>query len=118
MESYSLKELQAYIHQNDSRPKNKQAYFFKLVEEVGELSEAIRKGSRLAETGSIKGTIEEELYDVLYYVLALANFYEIDMEEAMRLKEEFIKQKNAKRKLAQGQQRNEDSSGMDGETNE
>jgi len=50
--------------------------------------------------------------------LALANFYEIDMEEAMRLKEEFIKQKNAKRKLAQEQQRNEDSSGMDGETNE
>jgi len=118
MESYSLKELQAYIHQNDSRPKNKQAYFLKLVEEVGELSEAIRKGSRLAETGSIKGTIEEELYDVLYYVLALANFYEIDMEEAMQLKEDFIKQKNAKRKLAQEQQRNEDSSGMDGETNE
>lgn len=98
MESYSLKELQAYIQQNGSRPKNKQAYFFKLVEEVGELSEAIRKGSRLAETGSIKGTIEEELYDVLYYVLALANYYEIDMEEAMRLKEEFMKQKNAKRK--------------------
>jgi len=118
MESYSLKELQAYIQQNDSRPKNKQACFLKLIEEVGELSEAIRKGSRLAETGSIKGTIEEELYDVLYYVLALANFYEIDMEEAMRLKEEFIMQKNAKRKLEQEQQRNEDSSGMDGETNE
>ena len=41
----------------------------------------------------IKGTIEEELSDVLYYVVMIANTYDIDLEECFRLKEEY----NAKR---------------------
>ena len=36
---------------------------------------------------NIKGTIEEELYDILYYVLALSNVYEIDIEKCITLKE-------------------------------
>jgi NTP pyrophosphatase (non-canonical NTP hydrolase) len=35
----------------------------------------------------INETIDEELFDVLYYVLALANVYGIDMNEAVVLKE-------------------------------
>ena len=34
------------------------------------------------------GTIEEELSDVLYYVLMIANTYDIDMETCFRIKEE------------------------------
>ena len=41
----------------------------------------------------IKGTIEEELYDVLYYVLALANTYGINLEECFLKKEELNKKK-------------------------
>jgi len=96
LKNYSLREVQEYIKQTDYRPEHRNAYFMKLVEEVGELSEVIRKNIRMAETGTIKGTIEEELYDVLYYTLALANLYEIDLEEAMRLKEEINKQKYRK----------------------
>lgn len=73
MDGVTLHGLQAYIKEKDYRPELKQAYFLKLVEEVGELAEVIRKDRRLAEVGGIKGTIEEELYDVLYYVAALAN---------------------------------------------
>jgi NTP pyrophosphatase (non-canonical NTP hydrolase) len=93
MEIFTLRSIQDYIKQKDFQPESKQAYFLKLIEEVGELSEAVRKNKRMTETGTIKGTIEEELYDVLYYVLALANLYEIDMEMAMRLKEEINKRK-------------------------
>ncbi|RAV23436.1 MazG nucleotide pyrophosphohydrolase domain-containing protein [Paenibacillus contaminans] len=57
-------------------------------EEVGELSEVLRKNKRMTEQDGIKGTIEEELYDVLYYVLALANVYGIDLERSFEMKEE------------------------------
>lgn len=88
MEGVTLRGLQAYIRGKDHRPEIKQAYFLKLIEEVGELAEVIRKDRRLEEVGGIKGTVEEELYDVLYYVAALANVYDIDLERCHRLKEE------------------------------
>ena len=67
----------------------------KLVEEVGELAEVIRKNQRYRGDGNktIKGTIEEELYDVLYYVIALANVFNIDLEECCRSKEEINKER-------------------------
>lgn len=60
----------------------------KLIEETGELAESIRKNKRM-ENNEIKGTIEEEISDVLYYTMMLANTYEIDLEECFRLKEEY-----------------------------
>lgn len=108
MEPFTLQSIQKYIRTYDHDPENTQHYFMKLVEEVGELSEVIRKNKRLADSGTIKGTIEEELYDVLYYVLALANLYEIDMEEAMRLKETINREKYQKEKMTDAK----DSSGM------
>ena len=47
----------------------------------------MRKDVRYVETQTIKGSLEEELYDVLYYVVALSNTYEVDLETVMRLKE-------------------------------
>ena len=55
-------------------------------------SEVLLKGRRM-EAQNIKGTIEEELYDVLYYILALANVYDVDLEQSFRLKEELNKLK-------------------------
>ena len=88
----TIKILQDFIKSKDYNPDSKHGYFLKLIEEVGELSEAIRKDNRL-ENNDVKGTIEEELYDVLYYVLALANVYDIDLEECIRLKEKINKEK-------------------------
>jgi NTP pyrophosphatase (non-canonical NTP hydrolase) len=85
-ENITIKELQEYIKSKDYKPELKNGYFLKLIEEVGELSEAIRKEKRMTED-NIKGTIEEELYDILYYVLALSNVYEIDIEKCFELKE-------------------------------
>ena len=56
------------------------------------LSEAIRKDTRL-QGNDIKGTIEEELYDVLYHVLALANVYDINLEECIQLNEKINEKK-------------------------
>jgi NTP pyrophosphatase (non-canonical NTP hydrolase) len=64
----SINKLQNFIKSKDFNPDLKQGYFLRLIEEVGELSEAIRKDLRIKD-GNIKGTVEEELYDVLYYVL-------------------------------------------------
>lgn len=88
----SVKKLQDFIKSKDYNPDLKHGYFLKLIEEVGELSEAIRKDKRLQDN-DIKGTVEEELYDVLYYVLALANVYDINLEECIQLKEKINKEK-------------------------
>jgi NTP pyrophosphatase (non-canonical NTP hydrolase) len=92
-EDITIKELQAYIKSKDFKPELKNAYFQKLIEEVGELSEVIRKDKRLEREGSIKGTIEEELYDVLYYIISLANVYDIDLQQCFHVKEELNKEK-------------------------
>jgi NTP pyrophosphatase (non-canonical NTP hydrolase) len=92
-QSITIRELQEYIKGKDYKPGLEQGYFMKLVEEVGELAEVIRKDKRLGSDNDIKGTIEEELYDVLYYVLALANLYDIDMERSCLLKEKINKER-------------------------
>jgi NTP pyrophosphatase (non-canonical NTP hydrolase) len=92
VENVSLRSLQDYIKTKDFKPKKKHAYMLKLMEELGELAEAIRKDKRMADD-QIKGTIDEELYDVLYYTVALANLYDVDLEKAFRLKEELNKKK-------------------------
>ena len=54
------------------------ATFTWLVEEVGELAEALLKGDR--------ESIEEELADVIAWTLSVANLVGIDAEEAFRKK--------------------------------
>lgn len=82
-----LRELQSRIKSVDDTDKNIETYFYKLIEEVGELSSSIRKKKRMKDLGEIKGSVEEEFYDVLYYLVGLANIFEIDLEECAILKE-------------------------------
>ena len=90
--SLTIRKIQKYLKEkyNRTKPedmKNTQRYFLKLIEEVGELAEVIRKDQRMKDN-NIKGTVEEEIADVLYYVLMIANTYDIDLEECFRMKEE------------------------------
>ena len=90
--SLTIKEMQKYLMEKykiikPEEIKNTQRYFLKLVEEVGELAEAIRKNKRMKEE-NIKGSIEEELSDVLYYILMVSNTYDVDLEECFKLKED------------------------------
>lgn len=82
----TVKYLQNYIKQKDFKPELLKDYFLKLVEEVGELSRAMRKGFRAQNSDDIKGTIDEELWDVIYYAIAIANLYDIDLEEIIKKK--------------------------------
>ncbi|WP_291579394.1 MazG nucleotide pyrophosphohydrolase domain-containing protein [Clostridium sp. UBA6640] len=93
MSNIAIKYLQETIRNKDYNPELKQEYFLKLIEEVGELSEAIRKNKRM-KGNKIKGTIEEKLYDILYYNLVLANAYDINLEECFYLKEELNRKKS------------------------
>lgn len=87
MKSITISKLQKYIKEKDYHPDLKKDYFLKLSEEVGELAQAIRKNTTPANETSFKGSIEEELYDVLYYTLAIANLYDIDLETWIPVKE-------------------------------
>lgn len=87
MNPVTIRYLQDYIRSKDYHPDQIRDYFLKLTEEVGELSYAIRKDLRPADDTQIKETVEEELWDCMYYLLAIANCYGIDMERVIPLKE-------------------------------
>lgn len=71
----------------------KKDYFLKLSEEVGELAKAMRKDAVYKDIDSIKGTIDEEIWDVIYYALAIANCYDINVESVIKIKEEINNKK-------------------------
>ncbi len=96
----TLPNLQEYVRllckergwEND----NPLEIFLLLSEEVGELAKAIRNKMKLyhEEGKEIKSDeLEDEIADVLSYLLDLANKFDIDIETAFRNKEK----KNAKR---------------------
>ena len=84
----TVKYLQNYIKAKDYKPELKKDYFLKLSEEVGELAKAMRKNLKADNFENIKGTIDEELWDVIYYALAIANCYDIDIEQVIKAKED------------------------------
>ncbi len=84
----TVRYLQDYIKRKDYHPELLKDYFLKLSEEVGELSRAMRKGAKAQDSREIKGTIDEEVWDVIYYAIAIANLYDIDLEQVIKVKAE------------------------------
>ncbi|MEG0759388.1 MAG: MazG nucleotide pyrophosphohydrolase domain-containing protein [Raoultibacter sp.] len=89
----TVEYLQKYIKSKDYDPDKKELYFMKLSEEVGELARAMRKDLRPVNDGQIKETVEEELWDVIYYAVAIANTYGIDLEKIIPKKEKLNNEK-------------------------
>lgn len=87
--SITVKYLQDYIRSKDCRQGCEETYFVKIIEEAGELARLVIRGAPKAEGKSFKGTYEEELWDVMYYVVALANLYDVDLEKWIPIKEEY-----------------------------
>ena len=84
----SVAYLQSYIKSKDHHPELAKDYFLKLAEETGELARAMHKGLRPRAAGEeVRGTIDEELWDIMYFVLAIANCYGIDLETVIPRKE-------------------------------
>ena len=91
--STTINYLQEYIKLKDYHPELVKDYFLKLTEEMGELSETIRKNKIRLENSCVKGTIDEELWDVIYYAIAIANCYDIDLEKTIKDKEKINAEK-------------------------
>ena len=87
--SPTIRYLQEYLKSKDYKGSTPDPYFYKLVEEVGELSRAIFREVPPATDENFKGSIEEELWDIMYYTLCIANEYGIDMDKWIRIKEDF-----------------------------
>ena len=85
----SVAYLQSYIKSKDHHPELAKDYFLKLAEETGELARAMHKGLRPRSSEEFRGTVDEELWDVIYFALATANCYGIDMESVIPQKEAF-----------------------------
>lgn len=89
----TIKYLQSYIKEKDFHPELLKDYFLKLSEEVGELSRAMRKGLKADNSNDISGTVDEELFDIIYYALAIANIYDIDIEQVAKVKSQMTEGK-------------------------
>ena len=53
----------------------------------------MRKGPKAPDSTEIKGTIDEEVWDVIYYAIAIANLYDIDLEQVIKTKAELAQSK-------------------------
>ena len=84
----TIRYLQNWLREKDFHPEMRETYFLKLAEEVGELSRAMRKGLKAPDAVHIEGSIDEEIWDVIYYALAIANLYDVDVEQVIRRKAE------------------------------
>ncbi len=99
----TLKDVQSYVlKMKTERGFNTTDVFYEcclLAEECGELISAVRKNNKGGSvgSGSVIGNVGEELADVLIYVSSIANMHNIDLEQALRDKEEKNKQRVWKR---------------------
>jgi NTP pyrophosphatase (non-canonical NTP hydrolase) len=63
--------------------------FMLFTEECGELAKAIRKKTKIkSDTKSKEENISHEVADVFMYLLEICNYFNINLEEAFRQKEE------------------------------
>lgn len=89
----TLGYLQRYIaakdHSRDDPEHSPRNTFIKLTEELGELARhVVRRPRHATDETDLKGSIEEEVYDVLYYLLLFASDEGIEVEKWIPLKEE------------------------------
>lgn len=91
IEQGTLEEKEDLRNEREKKD-NIQRIVLKLIEEFGELAENIRKNTRF-NGKNIKGTIEEEVFDVFYYTIAIANEYRIELEKVFEIKDKINQEK-------------------------
>lgn len=84
----TIRNFQEYVKKKEYNPgiDGKLGMVLKFMEESGELAQAMLKNYPHATGDEIKNTIEEEFYDVLYCICALANLYDVDIEKWIPVK--------------------------------
>ena len=88
-----LSDLQSYIaalcKEKGWDNNSKEEIFMLFIEEVGELAKAMRDAEGLYQEKAKKAPpfkLREEFADVLNYLLDLANYFNVDLEQAFREK--------------------------------
>lgn len=82
--STTINYLQEYIKSKDNHPRTCQILFLQIDRRN---RRAVGKNKIRIDNSSVKGTIDEEIYNVIYYVIAIANCYDIDLEKTIKYKE-------------------------------
>ena len=78
----TIEALQDYLAHRYCGWGNDQGMFMKLVEEMGEVAEALNKkaGRKANDEEDLKEHLGIELADMIHYILAIAALNDIDME--------------------------------------
>lgn len=93
-----LKDFQQYVHdlvkergfENERAPE----LFMLLMEEVGEMAKAARKKSNIkTDENYHTPELALEIADVFIYLLDICNYFDVDLEQAFRDKEEINKKR-------------------------
>src|SRR6185437_3106172 len=94
----TLPDIQTYIkdmiHHRGFDGESLQDVFIMLTEEVGELAKSLRKfhGTTRIATDSTVSSVEHEAADVLWMLICVCNKLDINLEDALRSKEEINNQ--------------------------
>ena len=90
--SVNIYDYQNYLKQKYEDASHTQALFMKLVEEIGEVAEAInKKTGRKYDDG--ESSLADELVDVVHYAIAIAAVNDIDFEKSLLEKDKQASQK-------------------------
>ncbi len=94
----TLQDFQAYVRKiievRGFDGENVTGQFLQLTEEVGELAKAIRKELKMqVDANSKVEYVQEELADIFIYLLYFCNYFNVDLEDAFRTKEEVNKKR-------------------------
>jgi len=98
-ENPTLKDFQKYVKELEIERGFENEDVLKkcllLGEEIGELFKAIRKKDKIIKVdhNSKFSSVDEELVDIVIYICAIANRFDIDLEKAFRAKEEINKKR-------------------------
>lgn len=92
MSEIKLSEFQAYLADKYGQTTPSTGLFMKLVEEVGEVAEALNQleGRKQATADS---SLAHELADVLHYAVAIASRHDIDLTQAILEKDQIAVEK-------------------------
>lgn len=82
MKELTVEVIQNYLAQRYEEKASSESLFMKLVEEVGEVAEALNKiNGRKKDTDD--SSLEKELADVIHYTFAIASVNKIDLSSVI-----------------------------------
>lgn len=87
MPTITINQLQSYTKTKYNKKEFTNSLFMKLVEEVGEVAEAINKNDGRKQDDGLS-SLADELADVIHYAVAIATINDIDLEQTILAKDQ------------------------------